>query len=119
MIISIYQANGSETTALFLQFPQIDTTPRGESRHKTHDQIHVVYHNCSFYWHHPGFYNLSMDRLLKKASQKDCSMKDNIFSRIKKMCCFRGQNFFIKLNGKLNAGLFNSYKYSIFNCVGC
>ena len=55
MIISIYQANGSETTGLFLQFPQIDTTPRGESRHKTHDQIHAVYHNCSFYWHHPGF----------------------------------------------------------------
>ena len=69
MIISIYQANGSEITGLFLQFPQIDTTPRGESRHKTHDQIHAVYHNCSF----------SMDRLLKKTSQKDCSMKDNIF----------------------------------------
>ena len=80
MIISIYQANGSETTGLFLQFPpQIDTTPRGESRHKTHDQIHAVYHNCSFYWHHPGFDNFSMDRLLKKTSQKDCSMKDNIF----------------------------------------
>ena len=80
MIISIYQANGSETTGLFLQFPpQIDTTPRGESRHKTHDQIHAVHHNCSFYWHHPGFDNFSMDRLLKKTSQKDCSMKDNIF----------------------------------------
>ena len=36
MIISIYQANGSETTGLFLQFPpQIDTTPRGESRQNT------------------------------------------------------------------------------------
>ena len=35
------------------------------------------------------------------------------------MCCFRGQKVFIKFNGKLNAGLFNSYKYSIFNCVGC
>lgn len=30
------------------------------------------------------------------------------------MCCFRGQKVFIKFNGKLNAGLFNSYKYSIF-----
>ena len=73
MIISIYQANSSETTGLFLQFPQIDTTPRGESRHKTHDQIHAEYHNCSFYWHHPGFDNFSMDRLLND------SMKDNIF----------------------------------------
>ena len=53
--------------------------PRGESRHETHDQIHAVYHNCSFYWHHPGFDNFSMDRLLKKTLQKDCSMKDNIF----------------------------------------
>ena len=79
MIISIYQANGSEITGLFLQFPQIDTTPWGESRHKTHDQIQAVYHNYSFYWHHPGFDNFSMDRLLKKTSQKNCSMKDNIF----------------------------------------
>ena len=33
------------------------------------------------------------------------------------MCCFRGQNFFIKFNGKLNAGLFNSYKYSILTAL--
>ena len=33
------------------------------------------------------------------------------------MCCFRGQKVFIKFNGKLNAGLFNSYKYSILTAL--
>ena len=61
--ISIYQADGSGKPA----FPVAPTKryhPRGVSRHKTLDQIHAVYRNYSFYWHHPGFNNYNMGRLL-------------------------------------------------------
>ena len=62
--ISIYQADSPETTDFFLQLPQNYIIPWGASRLKTLDQI-GVWHNCSFYWHHPGFNNYNMGRLVK------------------------------------------------------
>ena len=46
---------------LSLQLPQNDTIPQGMGCHTNLNR--QVLRNLSFYWHHSGFYNDSMDRL--------------------------------------------------------
>ena len=50
---------------LFLHLPQNDTIPKGVACHTGLLQI-PVYRNCSFYWHHSGFDNYNMGRLVNE-----------------------------------------------------
>ena len=66
---------------LFLHLPQNDTIPKGVACHTGLLQI-PVYRNCSFYWHHSGFDNYNMGRLVNEINiTRGCGIKDNFF------CC--------------------------------
>ena len=62
---------------LFLQLPQNDTIPQQGGRHTP--LVSGVLGNCSFYWHHSGFDDNNMGRLLNEINitKKGCSNKDN------------------------------------------
>ena len=74
---------------LFLQLPQNDTIPQQGGRHTP--LASGVLGNCSFYWHHSGFDDNNMGRLLNEINitKKGCSNKDNLLNQkaLKQLAC--------------------------------
>ena len=74
---------------LFLQLPQNDTIPQQGGRHTPLGT--GVLGNCSFYWHHSGFDDNNMGRLVNEINitKKGFSNKDNLLNQkdLKQLAC--------------------------------